>query len=103
MIMAWRHILNNIPLLPKEVRQTLTLFGFDETRLEVMRQGVEAFAASLPLRDLAQSDRKERTRLFKLTERELLNWVTTLRGMIGPRARQLRESGNERLLTLMAV
>ena len=103
MIMGWRDILNNIPLLPEEVRQTLTLFGFDETRLDAMRQGVEAFAASLPLRDLAQSDRKERTRLFKLTERELLNWVTTLRGMIGPRARQLRESGNERLLTLMAV
>ena len=102
-LMHWRQFLDNIPRLSAEVQAQVVMFGFDEARLGQIRQAVEAFAATIPARALAEAERKEWQRLFNLAEKELYNYLLGLRGMMDPKIRLLRTQGDERFLALMAV
>ena len=82
----WRSILECIPKLREDVRLQLETVGFDQVRLDQIKATVEAFAAVLPIRKVALAERKERTRLFNLVERDLNNWVVLLRSILAPRS-----------------
>ena len=102
-LMHWRKMLNGMALLPPEAQDLITVFGFNETRLEQIRQAVEAFAAAIPAKNLALAERKERIRLINLTEKQLYTWLITIRAIIAPKTRQIRLETDTQTLALMAM
>lgn len=99
----WRSMLDCIPKLGEDVRQRLELVGFDQARLDQIKAAVEAFAAVLPIRKVALAERKERTRLLGLVERDLNTWMVLLRATMAPKIRLIRDQSQQDFLALVGV